>query len=62
MQTLNVIFNGKLVPYHELEENVTEYSCFFKIIYDHVNIPMQASYFMPNIINTRENIFRFIQF
>ena len=26
MQTLHVIFNGKLVPYHELEENVTEYS------------------------------------
>ena len=34
---------------------------FFKIIHNHVDIPMQPSIFMPNISNTRGNTFRFIQ-
>ena len=34
---------------------------FFKIIHNHVDIPMQSSIFMPNISNTRGNTFRFIQ-
>ena len=34
---------------------------FFKIIHNHVDIPMQSSIFMPYVSNTRGNTFRFIQ-